>query len=116
MTDADDYIQAALLGEAVDAGPALVFVADETMRYIAVNELACRTLGYTRDELLGLSVADVAREPTAPSEYDELLTSGNRSGITTLTGKDGSTVEFEYRAAGARVAGMPLFVSVGFVR
>ena len=73
MTAAEALIQTALLGEAVDGGPALVFVADEDMRYIAVNEFACRTLGYTRDELLELRVSKVAREAAAPAQYDELL-------------------------------------------
>jgi PAS domain S-box-containing protein len=115
VTAPEALIQTALLGEAVDGGPALVFVADEDMRYIAVNEFACRTLGYTRDELLELRVSEVAREAAAPSQYDELLAEGSRHGTSILTCKDGSTVGFDYRATQTRVAGMHLFVSVGFV-
>ena len=63
MPAAEVLIQTALLGEAVEAGPALVFVADEQMRYIAVNQFACAALGYTREELLALHVPDIAREP-----------------------------------------------------
>ena len=59
-------MQQGLLYEAWDQAPALVFVADENMRYIAVNRTACETLGYTRDELLGLSVTDIAVAPDAP--------------------------------------------------
>jgi PAS domain S-box-containing protein len=114
VTAAEALIQTALLGEAVDAGPALVFVADEDMRYIAVNEFACQTLGYARDELLELRVSDVAREAGASSQYDELLLEGFRHGTSILTRKDGSTVEFGYRASRTRVAGLYLFVSVGF--
>jgi PAS domain S-box-containing protein len=112
---AEDLIQTALLGEAVDAGPALVFVADETMHYIAVNETACRTLGYSRDELLRLEVKDVAREPTAPTQYDEMLVRGFRHGTALLTTKDGRSLVFHYRASQTVVAGLTLFVSVGFV-
>jgi PAS domain S-box-containing protein len=115
LTAAEALIQTALLGEAVDAGPALVFVADEDMRYIALNEFACRTLGYTRDELLELRVSEIAQEAAAPSEYDELLVNGSRHGTSILTRKDGSTVEFDYRATKTRVAGLHLFVSVGFL-
>ena len=57
MPAAEALIQTALLGEAIESGPALVFVADEEMRYIAVNQYACEALGYTRDELLGMHVA-----------------------------------------------------------
>ena len=60
MPAAEVLIQTALLGEAVEGGPALVFVADEQMRYIAVNQFACQALGYTREELLGLNVPEVA--------------------------------------------------------
>jgi PAS domain S-box-containing protein len=112
---AEGLIQKALLGEAVDAGPALVFVADEEMRYIAVNSWACEALGYTRDELLALSVRDVAREPTSPQEYDAMLAIGFRDGDTILTRKDGSRVPFTYRATQTTVAGLELFVSIGFL-
>jgi PAS domain S-box-containing protein len=115
MGAAEALIQTALLGEAVDAGPALIFVADEEMKYLAVNRRACEVLGYTRDELLGLTVADVAREATTPAQYDEMLARGFRDGEAVLTGKDGSELPFAYRATRTKVAGLNLFVSVGFV-
>lgn len=112
---AEQLIQTSLLGEAVDVGPALVFVADEAMRYIAVNRKACETLGYTRDELLQLTVPDVAREPEASTQYDEMLARGFRHGRAVLTRKDGSTVDLVYRASKTQVARLTLWVSVGFV-
>jgi PAS domain S-box-containing protein len=115
MAAAEVLIQTALLGEAVDAGPALVFVADEEMRYIAVNQKACAVLGYAREELLKLHVPDVAREAAAPSHFDEMLAKGFRHGSAELTRKDGTTTHFLYRATKATVAGMQLFVSIGFV-
>jgi PAS domain S-box-containing protein len=115
MSVAEGLIQTALLGEAVDAGPALVFVADEEMRYIAVNARACEVLGYTREELLGLPVTAVAREAGSGAQYDELLARGFRHGSAELTRKDGTTVAFVYQARTARAAGLNLFVSVGFV-
>ena len=115
MPAAEVLIQTALLGEAVEAGPALVFVADEQMRYIAVNQFACEALGYSREELLAMHVPDVAREPGAPAEYDEMLARGIRDGTALLTRKDGSKVEFFYRAAKTKVAGLSFFVSIGFL-
>jgi PAS domain S-box-containing protein len=114
MSAAEVLIQTALLGEALDTGPALVFVADEDMNYIAVNESACRTLGYTREEFLKLRVTEIAREADAPSQYDEMLARGFRHGTAVLTRKDGTTLEFAYRATETTVAGLPLFVSIGF--
>ena len=115
MSAAEPLIQTALLGEAVDSGPALIFVADDEMRYIAVNECACRTLGYTREEMLSLRVDEVAKEPDAPTQFDEMLARGFRHGTSVLTCKDGSTVGFLYRASKTQLAGMSFFVSVGFV-
>jgi PAS domain S-box-containing protein len=115
MPAAEALIQTALLGEAIEAGPALVFVADEEMRYIAVNQYACEALGYTRDELLGMHVPDLAQSPGASAEYDEMLARGVRHGTAILTRRDGTTVEFFYRAASTTVAGLSFFVSIGFL-
>ncbi len=50
-----------LIDTAVDA----FFLHDETGRFVDVNQQACRSLGYSRDELLGLSVHDI--DPSAQS-------------------------------------------------
>lgn len=109
---ADALIQTALLGEAVENGPAAVFVADETRRYVAVNRTACELLGYAREELLALRVDDVVAG--APG-WQDMLENGTTLGTTTLTRKDGSLVSFRYMAGATAVAGMPVFVSVGRV-
>jgi len=107
---ADALIQSSLLGEAVDNGPAAVFVADENRRYIAVNRAACALLGYDREELLALRVDDVAE--SAPG-WSELEQGGTVVGSAVLTCRDGSRVTFRYVAGETIVAGMPVFVSVG---
>jgi PAS domain S-box-containing protein len=103
----------ALIGEAVDNSPLLVFVADEDMCYVAVSRRACDALGYTRDELLRLRVTDVASESTAPAEYAELVEAGFRSGRATLRTKDGVSLEFTYVASEATIAGLPFYISFG---
>ena len=112
---AADLIQPGLLGEAVDSGPALVFVADDDGRYVAVNRRACEVLGYEREELLELRVTDVATAPEAPDLYTALRRAGTAAGTTTLRAKDGSLHPFTYRATETITAGMPFWVSVGFV-
>jgi PAS domain S-box-containing protein len=114
MADVEQLTQSALLGAALDEGPALVFVADDLMRYVAVNRTACRTLGYTREELLQRRVHDVAREATAPAEYYEMVAQGFRQGLAVLTAKDGSELPFAYSAEKTEVGGRELYVSVGF--
>ena len=110
---AEPLIQASLIGEALDAGPLLVFVADEDMRYAAVNARACAVLGYARDELLGLRVTDVCRYDEAPEEYEAMKQAGGLTGVAVLTRRDGSTLRFRYWARETTVAGLPYYVSAG---
>ena len=112
---AADLIQPGLLGEAVDSGPALVFVADDAGRYVAVNRRACEVLGYEREELLELRVTDVATDPEAPDLLSALRRAGTAAGTTVIRAKDGTLYPFSYRAAETITAGMPFWVSVGFV-
>jgi PAS domain S-box-containing protein len=114
MNVAQPLVQAGLLGEAIDSGPALVFVADEDMRYVAVNEAACAALGYGREELLGMLVTDVARRDDASDEYARMVAGGGAAGRSELVRRDGSTLTIEYRASRVTVAQMTLYVSVGF--
>jgi PAS domain S-box-containing protein len=112
---AADLIQPGLLGEAVDSGPALVFVADDAGRYVAVNRRACDVLGYEREELLELRVTDVATDGEVPDLYAALRRAGTAAGTTTLRAKDGTLRAFTYRATETTTAGMPFWVSIGFV-
>ena len=113
-TAAEPLIQASLLGEAVDSGPVAIFVADEQMRYVAVNAYAAELLGYTRAELLALRVTDVARAPEATAHFDEVIAHRQRDGIAVMTRRDGTVFQLGYRARETTVAGMPLYVSVGW--
>ena len=55
-----------LLGEALLQAPFFAFVADGEMRYLAVNDYACRELGYEESELLEPTVPDIVTEPLEP--------------------------------------------------
>jgi PAS domain S-box-containing protein len=110
MGVSEPLIQASILGEAVDHGPAAVFVADEEGGYVAVNQAACALLGYTREELLELRVSDIA-DPAG--KWEEMQREGQVSGVSTLRRKDGATIDFRYVAGATTVAGMLVYVSVG---
>lgn len=60
--DAEQLVQITLLGEAIEFLPVAVFVFDEVGRYVAVNEHASRITGYTRKELLGKRLGQLADE------------------------------------------------------
>src|SRR5512141_908341 len=103
----EPLIQASLLGEAVEHGPAAVFVADENGRYVAVNQAACALVGYPREELLSMCVADLADDP---GKWEEMRQTGHVTGVSTIVCKDGSHIEFRYIAGATIVAGMPVYV------
>jgi PAS domain S-box-containing protein len=54
-----------LLNRAVNASTEAVFLMDEQGRFVYVNEQACRSLGYSREELLTLTPADIDPDITA---------------------------------------------------
>jgi PAS domain S-box-containing protein len=107
---AEPLIQASLLGEAIDHGPVAVFVADDDLRYIAVNEFACSLLGYSREELLGLGVT----ETTQGSSGQDLVAHGVRDGRLQLVAKDGTEIAVAYRTSETTVAGMRFYVVIAW--
>jgi PAS domain S-box-containing protein len=111
---AQPLIQASLVGEAIDAGPVLIFVADEEMRYVAVNAYACDSLGYRREELLELAVPDIVAESDSSTRYRRMMRDGEMAGTATLRCKDGTELRYAYRAQQTTVAGMALYVSAGW--
>jgi PAS domain S-box-containing protein len=113
--DALAIVHQTLLGESLERSNLLAFVADEDMRYVAVNRRVCEVLGYTRDELLQLRVSDVAVEASAPSEYTEMVDAGFRAGTTMLRAKNGDAIELSYFASETLIAGLRFYLSVGVV-
>jgi PAS domain S-box-containing protein len=106
-------VQIGLLGEAVDGAPVAILVADEHGRYTAANRFACEMLGYTREELLELNVADVAVSSDIAAHYDAFVARGFEEGVIDIRRKDGSTVSMRYRAGETTIAGITYYVSVG---
>lgn len=108
-------IQQFLLYDAIDAAPALIFVADDEMSYVAVNKTACEVLGYSREELLSMRVTDVAVSVEAPSLFEQMMRERSQQGDVELLTKDGVLLPFIYEAAETQIGGMQYWVSVGFV-
>jgi len=78
-----------------------VFLIDRDARLHYVNGAACRSLGYTRDELLGLRVADF--DPDFPTErwsvhWDELKARRSFAFESRLQTKDGRLFPVEINA------------------
>jgi PAS domain S-box-containing protein len=115
MSVSEPLVQSILLGDAIENAPVVILVADEEMRYVAANRFACDLLGYSRQELLGMRVPDIARYEEATAEFAQMLDSGELNGRTTVVRKDGHELTFEYRASETEIAGLKYYVSLGWV-
>ncbi|HEX9451303.1 MAG TPA: PAS domain S-box protein [Burkholderiales bacterium] len=81
-----------------------IFIADfATMRYLDVNDTACRMLGYSRDELLRMAIPDINSDeglPPVRAMFDKVRFEAESSGgmgadLRRLRRKDGSIMPVE---------------------
>jgi PAS domain S-box-containing protein len=105
-SEAIKAVHETLLLEAIDSANMAMCVYDEKGRYVAVNECACKILGYTRDELL---IHDVADFTAGGIDRSVLMTPDHREGVRLITRKDGSTVPCAFVVAPTRVGHLPYF-------
>ncbi len=81
------------------SGDMILLIDRAAMCFVDVNETACRLLGYSREELLGMGPQDILRESRKQLEeaYDSMNTTGStHSGMRSqYRCKDGSVLPFE---------------------
>jgi PAS domain S-box-containing protein len=94
---APSSLSAQLLDQLADA----VLVTDADGHYVEANLAAVTLLGYTRAELLSMSVTDVTAHPRdwSEAEFERLSRDGYWRGTVDLRRKDGSHVHVEARAS-----------------
>ncbi|MCC6698243.1 MAG: PAS domain S-box protein [Candidatus Hydrogenedentes bacterium] len=93
--------QLTLLDFALDHVREAAFLTDENARFLYVNEEACRALGYTREELLQLTVSDIDRDfPQArwSSHWDDIRKRHSLTFESRHTTKDGRSYPVEISA------------------
>jgi PAS domain S-box-containing protein len=100
------------LAEALANADYAVLIADEGMRYLAASDAACSLLGYSREELLALTVPDLVVESDASELFDDFLRDREQRGTTTLRRKDGRLVVANYDARVTVVRGASHYISV----
>jgi PAS domain S-box-containing protein len=94
-----------ILSSAINNASDEIFLINEQLRFIYVNDRACRSLGYSRDELLRMSPADIdAYIPRSELErmLANLLAQGPRLG----------RIETRHRTADGRVYPVEMSASV----
>lgn len=78
---------------------AIEVIDPETGRFLDVNETGCTRLGYTREEMLRLSLPDIQIDPFAAVSLHERMDELRKAGSDTVEGwqkrKDGSTFPVE---------------------
>jgi len=109
--EARTKIQQVLLGDALEWATDLgAFVLDEQGRYLAVNDAACKLVGLSREEILGLEIGTF--NPHLVAEYTDVLEQGKVGGETFIVRADGERVDLGYRVSTTRVGGMPFLVVI----
>ena len=91
-----------------------ILFADAHAHYLDANPAATRLLGYSRDELLQMGVADVVAKGRdwAAVEFAHFLQAGTWRGELELQRKDGSLVAVEVQAMPVELPSGTIYVSI----
>lgn len=95
-----------------------IFLRDKSGKIVDVNQVACESLGYTREELLELSIADIYNQWTEEvggdiwEELVERQVTDRKRLDGTQRRKDGSTFAVEVEASRVDQEGHPLILTL----
>ncbi|MCD4656299.1 MAG: PAS domain S-box protein [Planctomycetes bacterium] len=80
----------------IDNSPISLFIADKNGKYIDVNRAACETLGYSREELLSLTILDIDvtnSKETDSQKLEKLRKTVSYNSEIKLRRKDGTIID-----------------------
>ena len=92
-----------------------IFISDTSGRFIDANKTASSRLGYTKEELTGMSVARISPPEFGPAIAERLGTleeRGSRAFETTHIKKDGTAVPVEMIATMIELGGQPAVLGI----
>lgn len=104
-----------LLAMAVEMAADALFVHDDTGAFLDVNQRACELLGYTREDLLGMTVFDVTQNlerVPAQATWARIQNGQSLTLVEYYRRGDGSACPVEVRTCGYQAEGRRLFCSV----
>ena len=99
---------------AVDHAPEAVFWMAADAHFIYVNETACQRLGYTRQEILTMTMYDIAPDfshEVEAARWENLTSRENRPLETTHRCKDGSCFPVEVKARYLNFGGQKYYIA-----
>ena len=80
-------------------GAEYVVFVDSSRRYLDCTEAVCALLGYTREEILRMTVDDISYDvDEVPQLFAQYLKAGAMEGEYVLRHKDGTPIPIHYRA------------------
>jgi PAS domain S-box-containing protein len=91
-----------------------ILIADDDARFVDANPAACELFGYSREQLVQLTIWDLTPEETRERgrrAWREFLATGRWSGEYTVQRQDGTHFEVEFRAVANFVPGLHLSVN-----
>ena len=99
------------LQEQLEALSVAALAADNTGRYIAANVSAMELTGYSRDELMRMSVRELTppmRHGSASDMWSKFIQAGTQTGEYVLLRKDGTPLGVKYEAYASIAPGVHL--------
>ncbi|MFO7710216.1 MAG: PAS domain S-box protein, partial [Candidatus Woesearchaeota archaeon] len=85
--------------EYIDNSPVGIFIVDDNGTYIDVNEAACQMVGYSSDELIGMSIKDIGAPGIDHADrFRSLKETGKFEAEYHLMHKDGHHIDVEFKA------------------
>ncbi len=102
---------------ALDSSADAIYLIDrESMQFVDMNETACNTLGYTREELLGMGPQDIKpffNRDMLAARFDEIIASGQDGVVQTEhQRRDGSRFPVEVILRANEASGQRLMVAI----
>lgn len=101
----------ALVEQAADA----IFLHNEEGKFIDVNRRACENLGFSREELLQMSVMDIERDldlPTAQAAWRKIMPGESHTLYGRQCRKDGTQFPIEARVSTCYIGEQRLYIGV----
>jgi PAS domain S-box-containing protein len=97
-----------LLGDGAECAEVGISIYADDGTYVAVNEHACRILGYPREELV---THDVGHFTDGNIDRTALTSQHRREGVRVVRRKDGTTARVAYVVVPTRVASIGFFMA-----
>lgn len=91
-----------------------IFFHDSDNKFVEVNDVACRRLGYTREELLQMSVSDIddLEYPVDPQILNQYAQQGSMLMQMIHRGKDGNKIPVELSVKKLEVDGKEMVLTI----